>query len=220
MLFEPYVQVRNKKGKKEGTGLGLVISKEFVKLMQGEIKVESKIGSGSKFFFTAKMKLQNGVPAETTEELVNMEEEKTEIEYNPELPVKIERQDSQTKKRILLVEDNPISQNLEMKILREVGYGVEAVSNGYDAIEAVKSGTYQLVLMDVEMTEMDGITATKKIREIVGDIGKVPIIAVTAHSSMKDREKCLAAGMDDYIAKPINIHFLKLTIDQWLHAAR
>lgn len=220
MLFEPYVQVRNKKGKKEGTGLGLVISKEFVKLMQGEIKVESKIGSGSKFFFTAKMKLQNGVPAETTEELVNMEEEKTEIEYNPELPVKIERQDSQTKKRILLVEDNPISQNLEMKILREVGYDVEAVSNGYDAIEAVKSGTYQLVLMDVEMTEMDGITATKKIREIVGDIGKVPIIAVTAHSSMKDREKCLAAGMDDYIAKPINIHFLKLTIDQWLHAAR
>lgn len=220
MLFEPYVQVRNKKGKKEGTGLGLVISKEFVKLMQGEMKVESKIGSGSKFYFTAKMKLQNGVPAKPSEELVNIEEEKEEIELSPELPVKIEKQEQQTKKRILLVEDNPISQNLEMKILREVGYDVEAVSNGYDAVESVKTGVYNLVLMDVEMTDMDGITATKKIREIVGDIGKVPIIAVTAHSSMKDREKCLAAGMDDYIAKPINIHFLKLTIDQWLNSAR
>ena len=67
------------------------------------------------------------------------------------------------------------------------------------------------------MTDMDGITATKKIRELAGNFSKIPIIAVTAHSSMKDREKCLAAGMDDYIAKPINIHFLKITIDQWLN---
>ena len=124
------------------------------------------------------------------------------------------------KKRLLLVEDNPISQNLELKILREVGYEVEAVGTGSEAIEAIKAGMFDLVLMDVEMTDMDGITATKKIRAIDNGSSTIPIIAVTAHSSMKDREKCLAAGMDDYIAKPINIHFLKITIDQWLNARK
>jgi CheY-like chemotaxis protein len=124
------------------------------------------------------------------------------------------------KKKLLLVEDNPISQNLELKILREVGYDVDAVSTGQDAIDYVVTENYNLVLMDVEMTDMDGIVATKKIRELRSSASRVPIIAVTAHSSMKDRERCLAAGMDDYIAKPINIHFLKITIDQWLNSGR
>lgn len=213
-LFEPYVQVKSKKDKKEGTGLGLVIVKEFVKLMGGEIKVESKLGIGSKFYFTAKFGLSPNAkieerPIETPKILESSKTEATEIEEP--------KQERQQKKKLLLVEDNPISQNLEMKILREVGYDVEAVSNGNDAIEAIKTGRFDLVLMDIEMTDMDGITATKKVRDIPGTIGKIPIIAVTAHSSMKDREKCLAAGMNDYIAKPINIHFLKLTIDQWLN---
>jgi CheY-like chemotaxis protein len=134
----------------------------------------------------------------------------------PELPAE-QKQEYIQRKKLLLVEDNPISQNLELKILREVGYDVEAVSTGFAAIEAVKTGMFNLVLMDVEMTDMDGITATKKIRDWEDKGSRIPIIAVTAHSSMKDREKCLAAGMDDYIAKPINIHFLKITIDQWLN---
>lgn len=220
ILFEPYVQVKSKKGKKEGTGLGLVISKEFVKLMGGDIKVESKVGVGSKFVFTVKLKLQPGTEIEpvVTEKpkQVKVEEAPAERKTNiGELKVT-----NGAKKKILLVEDNPISQNLEMKILREVGYDVDAVSNGHDAIEAIKTGSFDVVLMDVEMTDMDGITATRKVRELAGLNGRIPIIAVTAHSSMKDREKCLAAGMDDYIAKPINIHFLKLTIDQWLHNSR
>ncbi len=214
LLFEPYVQVKNKKTKKEGTGLGLVISKEFIKLMNGDINVESKIGIGSKFIFNVKMKLKpeavidKSVLAESYQvpEAI-VEEHVSENENKINQP---------TKKRILLVEDNPISQNLELKILREVGYDVDAVSTGHEAIDTIKSGIFDLVLMDIEMTDMDGITATKKIRELEGNKSRIPIIAVTAHSSMKDREKCLAAGMDDYIAKPINIHFLKLTIDQWL----
>ena len=221
LLFEPYVQVKSKKGKKEGTGLGLVISKEFVKLMNGEINVESKVGIGSKFIFTVKMKLkpeakiESKIPAET----VKMPEtvEQPEPTTTPSAPAQEEvKLDQPNKKRILLVEDNPISQNLELKILREVGYEVDAVSSGYEAVETLKSGLFDLALMDVEMTDMDGITTTKKIRDLEGKVSQIPIIAVTAHSSMKDREKCLAAGMDDYIAKPINIHFLKLTIDQWL----
>ncbi len=221
ILFEPYIQVKSKKGAKEGTGLGLVISREFVKLMHGEIKVESKVGLGSKFSFNAKMKLRPDAVFDfiTTEE--------TKITVHEEFQSKVESQngsefksEAQPKKRILLVEDNPISQNLELKILKEVGYDVEAVSSGHEAIQSIMTGSFNLVLMDVEMTDMDGITATKKIRLLEGVVSKIPIIAVTAHSSMKDRERCLTAGMDDYIAKPINIHFLKITIDQWLNASR
>jgi PAS domain S-box-containing protein len=221
VLFEPYVQVRSKKGAKEGTGLGLVISREFVKLMHGEINVESKVGLGSKFSFNVKMKLQPNAVFDS----IIPDENKTAVpeEFQSKIEVlsgaKI-RTEAPSKKRILLVEDNPISQNLEMKILKEVGYNVEAVSSGHDAIQSAQSGAFNLILMDVEMADMDGITATKKIRSLEGAISKIPIIAVTAHSSMKDREKCLSAGMDDYIAKPINIHFLKITIDQWLNATR
>ncbi len=221
VLFEPYIQVKSKKGTKEGTGLGLVISREFVKLMHGEITVESKVGIGSKFTFNAKMKLQpNAVfDSATPEETKIAVHEEFQAKIDATTPVEISTP-IQSKKRILLVEDNPISQNLEMKILKEVGYNVEAVSSGHDAIQSAMTGAFNLILMDVEMTDMDGITATKKIRLLEEPVSKIPIIAVTAHSSMKDREKCLAAGMDDYIAKPINIHFLKITIDQWLNASK
>ncbi len=221
MLFEPYIQVKNKKGVKEGTGLGLVISREFVRLMHGEIHVESKVGLGSKFSFNVKMKLLPDAVIESADQeetsVAVHEEFQSKLEAQPEPEAKL---DHHSKKKILLVEDNPISQNLELKILREVGYNVEAVSNGNDAIQSAMSGTFNLILMDIEMADVDGITATKKIREIDSPVSKIPIIAVTAHSSMKDRERCLAAGMDDYIAKPINIHFLKITIDQWLNSNR
>ncbi|TSA30665.1 MAG: response regulator [Ignavibacteriales bacterium] len=217
-LFEPYIQVKTKKSSKEGTGLGLMISKEFVKLMHGEINVESKIGLGSKFYFTVKMKLQPNVNIDQHFHVSGkVTSGQTHTAYGIMTQHSEENSETVQRKKLLLVEDNPISQNLELKILREVGYEVEAVSTGHDAIEAINTGAFNLALMDVEMTDMDGITATKKIRESSGRYSKIPIIAVTAHSSMKDRERCLAAGMDDYIAKPINIHFLKITIDQWLN---
>ncbi|KUO62826.1 hypothetical protein APF79_08730 [bacterium BRH_c32] len=221
-LFEAYSQIKNKNSVKEGTGLGLVISKEFVKLMGGEIKVESRVGFGSKFSYTVKFKEslkaapkqpKTGVPVEELQFKMNDFELSESNENNS-------NEKSNRKKKLLLVEDNPISQNLELKILKEVGYDVEAVGTGQDAIEAVHTDRFDLVLMDVEMQGMDGLTATKRIRESGRKSSKVPIIAVTAHSSMKDREVCLAAGMNDYIAKPINIHFLKITIDQWLTSER
>lgn len=215
LLFEPFMQIKGKKSAKEGSGLGLMIVKEFVRLMNGEIRVESKVGVGSKFIFTVKMKLDRSVATEKVEAQTLPQEEVAETRT---LKISEVVAEVTKKKKLLLVEDNPISQNLETKILREVGYDVEAVSSGTEAIESVKTGTFNLVLMDVEMTDMDGITATQKIRELVGPYSKIPIIAVTAHSSMKDRERCLNSGMDDYIAKPINIHFLKITIDQWLNA--
>jgi PAS domain S-box-containing protein len=219
LLFEPYVQVKTKKGSKEGTGLGLVIAKEFVKLMHGQISVESKVGFGTKFTFNIKLRLNMDAKIAETEiehsQVSNKNEPVQSLIDLTEKPV-----EQKKKKKLLLVEDNPISQNLELKILREVGYDVDAVSTGQDAIDHVVTENYNLVLMDVEMTDMDGIAATKKIRDLRSSASRIPIIAVTAHSSMKDRERCLAAGMDDYIAKPINIHFLKITIDQWLNSGR
>lgn len=240
-LFEAYSQLEASQTTK-GTGLGLVICKEFVQLMGGTINVESKEGEGSNFFFTLTFKISAAAKAKTAPaevELVQkplfekvagrdkkvikeledeIQELKDEIE---ELTVENEAGGHKPgRKTLLLVEDNPISQSLELKILKEVGYNVEAVSNGTDAIDSVKTGRFNLVLMDIEMADMDGITCTKKIRSLTGVPANIPIIAVTAHSSMKDREMCLNGGMDDYIAKPINIHFLKITIDQWLNIER
>lgn len=215
MLFEPFMQIKGKKSAKEGSGLGLMIAKEFIKLMNGEINVESKVGVGSKFIFTTKMKLHNHEAIKTEE----VTEEK-HFDEAIEIKNKVEKKVLTNRKKLLLVEDNPISRNLETKILKEVGYDVEAVASGSEAVEAIKTGNYNLVLMDVEMSGMDGLEATKKIRELEKPFSTIPIIAVTAHSSMKDRERCLAAGMDDYISKPINIHFLKITIDQWLKTER
>jgi len=304
-LFKPFSQVVTESELKEkGTGLGLLICKEFVNLMGGDITIESEVNKGTTAEFTIIAGLEKNFLAtpdykqlkeedkktsreeikepekeekkkeeksdskeepqkeedkkeeETKQEkkiaepVIEKEEEVSEeTEEKKETPVeeKKEKQEDIEKtfdvdsevevagtfekkivgvngkeikrKRLLLVEDNPISQRVELRLLREAGYSVDPVSNAYDAIEAIKSNSFDLVLMDIEMQDMDGIEATKKIRELDPPMSKIPIIAVTAHSSMKDREKCLAAGMNDYIAKPINIHFLKMTIDQWLNTS-
>jgi len=248
LLFKPYTQVKTKKwNKQDGSGLGLMICKELVRLMDGEIIIKSKEGVGTIVEFTTSLKLpealkkyesfnkrdvnqKDQIPRMTkfesqksiTEGFATIEN--NEIKYNKEPDVTddvVNSSDFKDEphsdvKRILLVEDNPISQKVELKLLKESGYNVEAVSNGFDAIEAVKTNSFSLVLMDVEMAEMDGLESTKRIRKLEKPTNKIPIIAVTAHSSMKDREKCLASGMDDYIAKPININFMKMTIDHWL----
>lgn len=221
-LFNPYSSETNSSG--NGAGLSLAISKELINLMGGHIEVESTKGEGSTFIFTVRFKLPGVI--EKPKEKVIFDLSKDNVKKNTSIiegdmhKVKTDESFETKKKRILLVEDNPISQNVEMKILREVGYSVEAVSNGIEAIKAVKEKHFDLILMDVEMEGMDGIQATQEIRSLEEPISKIPIIAVTAHSSMKDRERCLSSGMDDYIAKPINIQFLKMTIDQWLNDNR
>jgi len=270
LLFKPYTQIKGIKwDKKGGTGLGLMISKEFVNLMGGDISIHSEEGKGTQVDFTVRLKhkkdflapdkiLEKYEKQEKSDMILESTKDKTELELpetvinsTDELKESIETKHDEViekteefvdtdskennevdsskkknglpeneivgrKKRLLLVEDNPISQKVELKLLTESGYSVEAVSNGFDAIEAVKTNTFHLVLMDIEMADMDGLQATQKIRDLDPPASKIPIIAVTAHSSMKDRDKCLAAGMDDYIAKPININFMKMTIDQWL----
>lgn len=225
-LFKPYARVKEIKGnQKQGAGLGLLISKEFANLMGGDIKVESNVGIGSSFTFNIKLhvaasEIESVKIEKAVEETKHADEnsDAKEVVTENETTANFARlpRNLRTKKRLLLVEDNPISQNVELKLLREVGYAVDAVSTGADAIAAANTGKFDLVLMDIELSDMNGITATQKIRQLNNKFANIPIIAVTAHSSMKDRERCLAAGMDDYISKPININFLKMTIDQWL----
>jgi len=233
-IFKPFTRLDNSTASaKEGTGLGLMISKEFVTIMKGDISIESKLDEGSKFMFSVVLSLDKEFNLDSELEYDEAIDEKNDIQEEPEergleenniddrkIQLPINQKEGNNKKRLLLVEDNPISQKVELKLLRESGYHVDSVNNGYDAIEAVKSGKFDLILMDIEMSDVNGLDATKTIREMDPPINNVPIIAVTAHSSMKDREKCLAAGMDDYIAKPININFLKMTIDQWLNEER
>jgi CheY-like chemotaxis protein len=115
--------------------------------------------------------------------------------------------------RVLLAEDNPVNQTLAMRVLERLGHKVQVANNGREAIERAQAGEFDLILMDVQMPEMDGLEATTAIRAAEAGTGKhVPIVAMTAHAMKGDREKCLSAGMDGYLAKPIRIDDLKQAI--------
>ncbi len=124
-------------------------------------------------------------------------------------------EEKRRKTRILLAEDNPMNQKLAVALLKRAGYSVDAVENGRLAVEAINRRAYDLVLMDVQMPEMDGFQATRAIRKKQGERKDTPIVAMTAHAMKGDREKCLQAGMDDYVAKPIEPQELLGTIEKW-----
>lgn len=124
-------------------------------------------------------------------------------------------QASTTLQTILLAEDNAVNQMVALKILDNLGYQVDAVGNGLDALDAIKHKDYGLLLMDCQMPEMDGYEATQEIRKLQGLERHIPIIALTAHAMRGDRERCLQAGMDDYLTKPIRVLQLKETLERW-----
>jgi CheY-like chemotaxis protein len=116
--------------------------------------------------------------------------------------------------RILVAEDNPVNRELATTMLRKRGHQVDTATNGLEAVAAVKRGRYDLVLMDIQMPEMDGFEATKAIRAL-GDRGKLPVVALTAHALSGERERCLAHGMDGYLSKPFKTHELFATVEGW-----
>ncbi len=207
-LFRPFVQVNGESTRKQGgTGLGLSISKRLTELMGGEISVESKKGTGSRFWFVVKLKVAD----------VSSESLQRQAKQNGIPPASSVAADRSAQK-VLIVEDNAVLQKLISYQLRHLGLTGEVAATGKEALAATRQGEYCLILMDVQMPEMDGFQATVEIRKSESKLGKhTPIVALTASAMEGDRERCLGAGMDDYLVKPVKLDRFKEVIEKWIN---
>jgi len=198
-LFEMFSQVDASSIRAhEGTGLGLAISRQLAELMGGTVGVTSEVGKGSEFRFSVPMQKQP--EGACRNELLSIE---------PTSASRFERRGA----RLLLVEDNAVNRSVALGMLAKLGLAADIAENGAQALAALEKRGYDLVFMDCQMPVMDGYEATKRIRGLEGERSRVPIIAMTAHAMSGDREKCIAAGMDDYLSKPISFDALTALLE-------
>ncbi len=195
-LFTPFTQADLTTTRQYGgTGLGLAICHRLIHQMGGRIRAESTVGQGSRFVFYLPIKLAKASAVITQSPVV---------EPIPTEPVKAKILESTRKVNILLVEDNKVNQMVALGLLKKLGYECEVAINGLDALEKVQQQQFDLILMDMQMPVMDGLTATKKIRELDHPSSNTPIIAVTANAMAEDLKSCFEAGMNDHLGKPFN----------------
>ncbi|HUG51961.1 MAG TPA: PAS domain S-box protein, partial [Vicinamibacteria bacterium] len=192
-LFQPFVQADGSSTRRYGgAGLGLALSHRIVSAMGGQIGVRSEIGHGSTFWFTVRLAkpgaAEAGLPADAPA----------------------------AGGRVLVVEDNGVNQKVAVAMIESLGYRAEAVGNGLEAVEACARAAYDAVLMDCQMPQMDGYKATAFIRQREGIGHHTPIVALTASVTAEDRQRCLAAGMDDYLSKPVPREALASALRKWI----
>ncbi|MBS1141478.1 MAG: domain S-box [Proteobacteria bacterium] len=200
-LFQDFEQAEASTTRKYGgTGLGLAITRRLATMMGGDAGAESTPGKGSVFWFSVWLERGHGVSVTTEHHLAHAEQE-----------LRLRHPGA----RILLADDNPINREVAMELLHGVGLQVEVAEDGAIAVEMAKSATYDLVLMDVQMPNMNGMDATQAIHALPGWKDK-PILAMTANAFDEDREACRRAGMCDFIAKPVDPEAMYATLVQWL----
>ena len=197
LLFQPFTQGDGSTTRRfGGTGLGLAISRRLVDMMGGRIGVESEYGQGSTFEVLLGLPAARPIEASATE---SAKPERTEVR-----PA-----------RVLLVEDNPVNRRLVQLMLERVGHTVDTAENGAMALERFEPGRYDVILMDAQMPRMDGYEATRVIRSRERGAAPVPILALTARAMKGDRERCIEAGMSDYLTKPVSSATLLGAIEEW-----
>ncbi len=216
-LFEPFEQGDNSSTRQYGgTGLGLSITRRLAELMGGSAGVDSTLGQGSTFWFTARLRRsetqQDAAPLLTPSDSAG-----------PVSPTAARQSDNTAQPypyRILLAEDEPVNREITQMLLDEIGLLVDCAVDGQEAVELVSrqqaaEQPYALILMDMQMPNMGGLEATRRIRALP-DLQSLPIIAMTANAFAEDREQCFAAGMDDFITKPVKPEILFATVHRWL----
>jgi len=206
-LFSPFEQADTSTSRKYGgTGLGLTIARHIAELMGGSAGAESTPGVGSTFWITARLKRQ---PSETRTPQVTDRADETEAALRGEF----------AGSRILLVEDDAINREVAIMLLEDVGLASDIAEDGIEAIAQVEGHAYALILMDMQMPRLDGIGATQRIRQLPQG-RSLPILAMTANVFAEDRENCLAAGMNDFVSKPVDPELLYSKLLYWLRQAR
>ncbi|MEM8709844.1 MAG: response regulator [Planctomycetota bacterium] len=231
-VFEPFEQGETGASRAYGgSGLGLALVRRTAKWLEGDSGVESRVGEGSMFWFTARVQVNTSAPDSAPDPAEVMAEvppalpsaspsgrpstkaDQASPSKSPELKA------ARRTQRILYAEDNPMNRRVVQLFLRKGGWPLDCAENGEEAVRMMESGEYDLILMDCQMPVLDGLGATRAIRELEEkeSLPRVPILALTANAMEGDRERCLESGMDDFLAKPATYKVLEKALTQWLN---